>query len=550
MQAAMLLTLATALPTLPPETPDPAPPGSVRVAGLVVRWVRGDKEANYRRVEKMIREAAAKGAGIVVTTECFLDGYAIADRSIPLDEYRALGEPIPDGVYFKKLAALAAELKIYIVAGMTEADGDERYNAVVLIGPDGRLIGKYRKQNLGHELGRNTPGKLSPVFSTPFGKVGVMICADRTDPAIVRRFCDRGADFLICPSGGMFGPKSNDPIVQSRSRENKVHIVFVHPVEFLVTGPDGGVLKRALTGENLLVTRAERDGKRDQRHICYFDLPVASGPDPFQTINQKFRLAHFRARKELLAKAGPVILLNGDELVLVRKGKRQEVKFVPQLYHDLKVVAHVPLAIYLLLAPYGDGEISVDRLEGLADYHRQIAVLQSLTAKRFPDDLAPRQERILTTSARFLDIVLDKKQVGKEKLTAFTRGLSKLVMANGRDAAFAQLDALDKQVQAWKKQMPADDWQKLHVVIQGSALPRKGNLAVEYFAQRLGEKGEGLRIIYAESLFDEARALNLLGASLVDTGIGTSFFDDPLRMHRDLLQDVATEWLRKADFEK
>ena len=41
-----------------------------------------------------------------------------------------------------------------------------------------------------------------------------MICADRTEARIVRGLCDAGADFLICPSGVMFGPKSNDPIVQ------------------------------------------------------------------------------------------------------------------------------------------------------------------------------------------------------------------------------------------------------------------------------------------------------------------------------------------------
>lgn len=250
---------------------------TVKVAGLALRWVRGDKEANFRRIEPMIREAAAKGAKIVVTTECFLDGYAVADRKQLSDaEFRALGEPIPSGAYFKKLAALAAELKITLIAGMAEADGDERYNTVVIIGPDGKLIGKYRKQNLGHELGRNTPGTFSSVFATPYGKIGVMICADRTDAKIVRRFCDNGADFLICPSGGMFGPKNNDPIVQARSKENKIHIVFVHPVEFLVTGPDGGMLERMLLGANLLVTKDQRDGAEDQRRVFYFELPVTA----------------------------------------------------------------------------------------------------------------------------------------------------------------------------------------------------------------------------------------------------------------------------------
>ena len=96
---------------------EPQTNATVRVAGLVLKWIRTDKEANFRRVEPMVREAARGGARIVVTTECFLDGYAIKDKRIPLADYRALGEPIPDGTYFQRLTALAQELKIHLVAG-------------------------------------------------------------------------------------------------------------------------------------------------------------------------------------------------------------------------------------------------------------------------------------------------------------------------------------------------------------------------------------------------------------------------------------------------
>ncbi len=167
------------------------PVGTVRVAGIVLKWVRGDKEANVRRAEPLIRAAANGGAQIVCTTECFLDGYAIADKSIPLETYRGLGEPIPAGPYVQRLARLADELDIHLVAGMLEADGPARYNTAVLFGPDGKLVGKYRKQKLGHELVRNTPGDESRVLATPYGKLGVMICADRTEAGIVRGFCER-----------------------------------------------------------------------------------------------------------------------------------------------------------------------------------------------------------------------------------------------------------------------------------------------------------------------------------------------------------------------
>jgi predicted amidohydrolase len=269
---AILAVVGPGLPSL--SAAEAEPPPTVRVGGIVLKWIRADKEANYRRAEPMIREAAAHKARIVCTTECFLDGYAIADKSIPLEQYRALGEPIPGGKYFQRLAALARELKIHLIAGMTEADGEARYNTSVLIGPDGQLVGKYRKQKLQHEAVRNTPGDNSRVFETPYGRVGIMICADRTEPAIVSRFCAAGADFLICPSGGMFGPKSNDPIVQARSRENQIHIVFVHPAEFLVTGPDGSNLANTVLGDRLLIPPGEAGGENDSNRVFYFDLPL------------------------------------------------------------------------------------------------------------------------------------------------------------------------------------------------------------------------------------------------------------------------------------
>ncbi len=249
-------------------------PETVRVAGIVLKWLRTDKQANFRRIEPMIRKAAAGGARIVVTTECFLDGYAIADKSIPLATYRALGEPIPGGKYYQRLAALAVELKIHLVAGMLEADGRHRYNTAVLIGPDGRLLGKYHKQRLGHEDVRNTAGDRSSTFETPFGRVGIMICADRRYKDVVGRFMDNGARLLICPSGGMFGPQRNDPIVQSRSRENRVHIVFVHPAEFLVTGPDGSIVDRTILGDRLLISPDEVGGESDLNRVFFFDLPL------------------------------------------------------------------------------------------------------------------------------------------------------------------------------------------------------------------------------------------------------------------------------------
>ncbi len=269
-----LTVIVVCLLALPVPCRADGQPATVRVGGVVLKWIRGDKEANLRRAEPLIREAASGGAQIVCTTECFLDGYAIADKSIPLDVYRALGEPIPEGPYFKRLATLADQLNIHLVAGMLEAEDENRYNTAVLLSPEGKLAGKYRKQKLQHELVRNRPGSKSRVFDTPYGKLGVMICADRTEPDIVGRFCAAGADFLICPSGGMFGPRKNDPILVSRSRENNVSIVFVHPAEFLVTAPDGDIVTAELFGDRLLIDPADENSEVDSKGVRFYDLPL------------------------------------------------------------------------------------------------------------------------------------------------------------------------------------------------------------------------------------------------------------------------------------
>jgi len=86
-----------------------------------------------------------------------------------------------------------------------------------------------------------------------------MICADRKHPDLVARIVAEGAEFLLCPSGGMFGPKKNDQFLQERSKENGGYIVFVHPCEFLVTAPDGGIRASTLLGDKLLISPGEID---------------------------------------------------------------------------------------------------------------------------------------------------------------------------------------------------------------------------------------------------------------------------------------------------
>jgi hypothetical protein len=268
--------------------------------------------------------------------------------------------------------------------------------------------------------------------------------------------------------------------------------------------------------------------------------------DSLIDLNQAFREAYARCRQRLVNRSGPVIVVEGDSLVLLHNGKHQKAKVVPDVYHTLKAVSHVPLAVYVMLVPLADAPLDKECLEALRTYRQRVVQAEpSLKDRGLSEETLLRQEEIIRTALRFLDFALDKKQVTADELCKFTRDLGRKLLANAADAAHAQLDGLDKQVRAWRATLTADEWKKLHVVIMGSALPRQGNLATQYFAHVLGEKGEGRRIVYAESIFEESRALNLLGTHLLDTHIGSSFFDDAERMHRDLLSDAAREYLKQ-----
>lgn len=277
-------------------SPDGPKPGTVRFAGIALKWLRLDKDANVERGEKLIREAAANGAQFVVTSECFLDGYMADENTIPLKMFRELAELVPDGRYFKQLAGLAAELGIYLVVGLIERDRERFYNSAALIGPNGEHVGTYRKEMLCPEDEvRCTAGDGAKVFDTKYGRLGFRICYDRGFPDAVKATCDAGADFVVFVSGGTYG-EGNTKTVQARARENGKPMIFVHPVHFLVAGPDGSVMADEQFGgagewptdktlrfplinahaihRGLVIATEQIGTEIDENGVGYCDLPV------------------------------------------------------------------------------------------------------------------------------------------------------------------------------------------------------------------------------------------------------------------------------------
>ena len=130
-------------------------------------------------------------------------------------------EPVP-GPSTEYFGALAKKHDLYIVAGLYERAGHLVYNVAALLGPDGKLVGVYRKVTLptGESEKGVCPGKDYPVFDTRFGKVGMMVCYDGFFPEVARELTARGAEVIAWPVWGC-----NPDLAKARAAENHVYVV-------------------------------------------------------------------------------------------------------------------------------------------------------------------------------------------------------------------------------------------------------------------------------------------------------------------------------------
>ena len=279
---------------------------------------------------------------------------------------------------------------------------------------------------------------------------------------------------------------------------------------------------------------------------------LAAGPaqepadDPLGAINDEFHRVYRAARDEVLESAGPVVWVNGDALTLLIGDERHEADVIPPIYHRLKAVGHAALAVDLALrldggTPDDEAMASIRRLQAQVR-----AALDRLDDEPFDDDQRPRQAAILGACLDALDRTIADGGCPPARRLAFARSMGPLVLDNADDAARAAIDAYDRQMGAWRERLLTDpQWRSLRVVISDRQMPRDRNLAAQYFARLLNVPGEGHRVVYAESLFEEDEVLGLLGTHLLDSAFSVEFFDDPIRMDRDLLGDAAARILEE-----
>lgn len=184
-----------------------------------------DKARNLNNLLAWMEHAAQEGADLVVFPEQILQGYLPDTLNWNGDAVAwqmAQAEVVPQGESVLALQRQATQLGVHVVFGMTERHPERAevlFNSAVLLGPQG-LVGVYRKVHQpGDEKHVYYPGSDFPVFNTPLGRIGMLICYDKVFPESTRELALKGADIMIMPTAWGYGGDGSagdaDPMVDS-----------------------------------------------------------------------------------------------------------------------------------------------------------------------------------------------------------------------------------------------------------------------------------------------------------------------------------------------
>jgi predicted amidohydrolase len=250
--------------------------GKVIVAGIQYAGLKEKKKENLETGIRLIREAAEKGAQIVMSPEVVLTGFVGGDIE------RKLAEPIPGGTT-QKLGELAKELDIYILFGLSEFKEGEICNAMAVIDRTGELMGVMRKVHINkYEVSggwRNGSDFSVWDFATPTGtcKGGIMICYDREVPESARILMLKDADIIFnplackCPTEDI-----HRCLLRTRAFENEVFIFMVNHASpsqnghSMVFDYNGEILKELGEEEGILMHEFDLDELQKYRETGFY----------------------------------------------------------------------------------------------------------------------------------------------------------------------------------------------------------------------------------------------------------------------------------------
>ena len=263
----------------------------VTVAAVQMRPVLNEMEENLVRMADYIAKiCGSQKVDIIVFPELITTGYECGVR------FTDLAQRVP-GASVNVLAQRAAEFGVYVAFGMPAKEKVESilFNSAVLIGPDGELVGDYRKVHLkGEERMTFRAGFRYPIFETNFGNIGLLLGYDLAFPEAARTLALDGAEMiLVCANWEKPRNEEWRTYVMARAFENSCFIVAANRVgedvtysfigDSMIVGPRGQTLA-SLVGEIDPKTNEPAEGYALARIDLY---DVRRNREEFQTLQNR-----------------------------------------------------------------------------------------------------------------------------------------------------------------------------------------------------------------------------------------------------------------------
>ena len=225
------------------EACDEVPPRNIKVGTMYFRPPGPTVEKNIAMMSEMLDKAGRAGSDIV----CLPEGWPTCDTGLGMQKVEA---NTLEGSASVMMSKKAKEYGMYIVSGLYSWKGDTLKNVAVLYDREGRMQGIYEKVQLPDsetEQGA-VPGTTFPVFTTDFGKIGILICWDIAFPEISRSLALNGAEMLLCPIWGDVRGTTEAWKVTARSRaiDNGVYLITnIFDGHSVIVNPAGDILQES-----------------------------------------------------------------------------------------------------------------------------------------------------------------------------------------------------------------------------------------------------------------------------------------------------------------
>jgi N-carbamoylputrescine amidase len=175
-------------------------PVTVAAVQMACGW---DADANIAKAEQLVREAAARGAQIILLPELFETPYFCIEQDV---RHLSLARSVAENRAVRHFSAIARELSVVLPISFFERAGPAFFNSIAILDADGTPLGIYRKSHIPNGPGYQEKNYFSPgdtgfkVWPTRFGRIGVGICWDQWFPETARSMALLGAELLFFPT--------------------------------------------------------------------------------------------------------------------------------------------------------------------------------------------------------------------------------------------------------------------------------------------------------------------------------------------------------------